>query len=412
MRTRQILTTGALVLFLVSVGLSPCAGDGDVAPGNDVFDAVNIPLDELLRTAAAEGKPLLLLFDAEGCGWCTVLQDQVFSRSDVRAELKKFVVAQYVEGHDAATPVSERFHVSGFPTTLVLDADGSEIDRVPGYAAPEAYLADLRRMLEGEDTLQSLLALGEQRSVAQIRALAAKLTHADPARGVSFCDKSLREMSDLADEDVAWLLLLRAEALANGESYEPAIETAERIVREYRETEAGKIASVQVILALVSVPPERALRFLLAAPRPEDPQAKDYLDNHAMILHLRAAEACMERQAEHHGEDAQLLNLLAWDCYRHGLNTKKAVAWGRSAVALSDRAPHILDTLAHVLFQDGEIDQAIELESEAVERATSEEGRWQYEEALAKFRAVKAVRDRRVASQAGASGKEEPPADR
>lgn len=412
MTTRKILATGALLILAASLGIAPCAGDDDQPAGESVFDSVNTPLDGLLKKAADESKPLLLLFDSEGCGWCKVLHDEVFSRSDVREELRKFVVAQYVEGHDAATPVVERFHVRGFPATLVLDAEGVEIDRVPGYKKPEAYLADLRRMLAGKDTLKSLLALGEDRSVQQTRTLAEKLAYADPKRAVALCDDVLALRDDLDDEDVAWLLLQRAEALAMNESHEQAIETAERIVREYRETKAGKFAVVQVLLALINVPPERALHFLLAAPRPEDPKAQDYLDNHAMILHLRAAEVCMKRQAERHTKDAELLNILAWESYQRGLNTKKAVGWARSAVELSKRAPHILDTLAHLLYGNGQMDEAIDLENEALERASSERERWQYEEALAKFKAVKAVRERRDAERASEPEVEEPSEER
>lgn len=412
MTIRYIFALGALLFLAASIGLAPCAGDDDQPAGESVFDSVNVPLDDLLQSSASEGKPLLLLFDSEGCGWCKVLHDEVFSRSDVREELKKFVLAQYIEGHDAATPVIERFHVSGYPTTLVLDAEGVEIDRVPGYKKPEAYVADLRRMLAGKDTLKSLLALGGNRSVQQTRTLAEKLAYADPKRAVALCDDVLAKWDDLDDEDVAWLLLQRAEALAMDESHEQAIETAERIVREYRNTEAGKFAVVQVLLALINVPPERALRFLLAAPRPEDPKAQDYLDNHAMIFHLRAAEACMERQAERHTKDAEMLNILAWESYRGGLDTKKAIEWARSAVKLSDRAPHILDTLAHLLYWNDKIDEAVALESEALERASSERERWQYEEALAKFKAVKAVRERREAQKASAPEVEDPSEER
>ena len=412
MSIRHLFVTGSLILLVASLGLAPCVGDDERPDEGSAFTAVNAPLDELLQAAVAEGKPLLLLFDSEGCGWCKVLHDEVFSRSDVREELKKFVLAQYIEGHDAAKPVSERFHVRGFPTTLVLDAEGVEIDRVPGYKKPEGYLADLQRMLAGEDTLKSLLALGEQRSVGQARTLAEKLVYSDPKEAAAFCDEVVNGRSDLAEEDTAWFLLLRAEALANDESYEQSIETAERIVREYRATKAAKLAVVQIVIALINTPPERALRLLLTAPRPEDPKAQDYLDNHAMILHLRAAEAGIERQAHRHAEDAEMLNILAWECYQRELSTKKAIEWARSAVDQSDRAPHILDTLAHLLFRENQVDEAITLESEALERASSDEERWEYEEALAKFKAVKAVRERRAASKAGASGDEATPQDK
>ncbi len=62
---------------------------------------------------------------------------------------------------------------------------------------------------------------------------------------------------------------------------------------------------------------------------------------------------------------------------------------------LSDRAPHILDTLANLLFRRGDVREAIRLEEEALAKAEDPARRIEFEESLAKWNAVKALRDLR-----------------
>ncbi len=42
-------------------------------------------------------------------------------------------------------PGADEFEVAGYPTTLVLAADGSELQRLQGFYEPAAFLAELKQ---------------------------------------------------------------------------------------------------------------------------------------------------------------------------------------------------------------------------------------------------------------------------
>ncbi|MFC1620626.1 hypothetical protein ACFL45_11880, partial [Candidatus Neomarinimicrobiota bacterium] len=50
----------------------------------------------------------------------------------------------------------KRYHITGHPTVILLRPDGSEVDRIIGFAPPEEYLPELNRILAGDNTFESL----------------------------------------------------------------------------------------------------------------------------------------------------------------------------------------------------------------------------------------------------------------
>jgi uncharacterized Ntn-hydrolase superfamily protein len=63
--------------------------------------------------------------------------------------------------------------------------------------------------------------------------------------------------------------------------------------------------------------------------------------------------------------DAGTLNGIAWACATHDLFLDEAVALARRAVALDSTNVDVLDTLAEALFRNGQVDEAITVETRA-----------------------------------------------
>ncbi|MFQ5498173.1 MAG: tetratricopeptide repeat protein [Candidatus Zixiibacteriota bacterium] len=55
------------------------------------------------------------------------------------------------------TVLAKRFHVSGYPTAVLVNADGTEIDRIVGYADPDEYIKTVDDYRNGIGTLDDLL---------------------------------------------------------------------------------------------------------------------------------------------------------------------------------------------------------------------------------------------------------------
>ncbi len=94
--------------------------------------------------AAAEGKPIALLFSTESCGWCHKMLAESADSADVRRALAE-VVGFQVDGHRERGLVA-RLGIQGFPALVLVNRKGELVRMVPGYL-PATDLATALRIL-------------------------------------------------------------------------------------------------------------------------------------------------------------------------------------------------------------------------------------------------------------------------
>ena len=104
-----------------------------------------LPLDQALARAKAQGKPVLVDFSAIWCPTCRVLHAEVFTNDQVRQAISGGYVLSRVDYESTQAPAfMKSYAVMGFPTLLVLSADGALLRRVPVVFDPVAFAASLR----------------------------------------------------------------------------------------------------------------------------------------------------------------------------------------------------------------------------------------------------------------------------
>ncbi len=115
--------------------------------------------DQALKVAAEKKLPVLVDFTgSDWCGWCIRLDKEVFSQDAFKAYAKEHLVLLKLDFPRKKLPkeqaeknqaLSERFKIRGFPTIVLVDADGREKART-GYKAggAEAYVAHLKALLK------------------------------------------------------------------------------------------------------------------------------------------------------------------------------------------------------------------------------------------------------------------------
>ncbi|NIN01281.1 MAG: tetratricopeptide repeat protein [candidate division Zixibacteria bacterium] len=54
------------------------------------------------------------------------------------------------------TVVKERYQIAGYPTVILMNSAGTEIDRIYGYAPPDEFVSTIRDYLQGKNTLDDL----------------------------------------------------------------------------------------------------------------------------------------------------------------------------------------------------------------------------------------------------------------
>ena len=112
--------------------------------------------DAALRWATAQKKLVLVDFSgSDWCGWCKELNNEVFDTDEFRAGAKdKYILLMIDTPMDKSLlnakaktqnpALVKKYAIRGFPTVLLLDADGNKVAQL-GYAAggPVPYLAKL-----------------------------------------------------------------------------------------------------------------------------------------------------------------------------------------------------------------------------------------------------------------------------
>lgn len=116
--------------------------------------------DSAKKLAAEKGFPVLADFSgSDWCGWCIKLDREVFSQTAFLDYAKKNLVLFLADFPSRAKQsdevkrqneeLSERYGVRGFPTVLLLDANGRVLART-GYreGGAEAYVDHLRQLAD------------------------------------------------------------------------------------------------------------------------------------------------------------------------------------------------------------------------------------------------------------------------
>jgi len=140
--------SGLLAVLLVTSALGPAlfagCSKGSSAPASNEIAWIH-NLDDGLKKAAEEGKPVMVDFYTEWCGWCKKLDEDTYSNARVKAKAAEFVAVKVdAEQHQAS---ASKYGVEGFPTIVFTDAKGKEIHRVTGFAPPEPFLSEMGKAL-------------------------------------------------------------------------------------------------------------------------------------------------------------------------------------------------------------------------------------------------------------------------
>ncbi len=115
-------------------------------------------VDGAFATARAENKPLFLYWGAVWCPPCNQVKATLFNRQDF-IDRSRFFIPVYIDGDSrSAQRLGARFKVSGYPTMILFNPDGTEITRLPGEVDADQYMRVLAMGMNGARPVKSTLA--------------------------------------------------------------------------------------------------------------------------------------------------------------------------------------------------------------------------------------------------------------
>lgn len=181
------------------------------SPGDWYSSTAAGGIEAAFAAAARRGDHLLIDFYARWCPPCERLREEFLEDPARRDGLAAFVLLKVDCDEASSFDLKNRYRVRSYPTLLVVDASGAELDRIEGWGGDADLLAD---RLEGLQAAAPLEALPDDASpVERARRLMAA-GQAEEAWGL--LSKSYASVADaLAQDREALLLALKIATVAS-----------------------------------------------------------------------------------------------------------------------------------------------------------------------------------------------------
>lgn len=128
------------LLFLIYQSPSLAAGDREGSIDWQEWD------QSVFTKAKQDGRHVLLYMEAVWCHWCHVMDEKTYHDPAVMAYIAKHYVPVKVD-QDRRPDLGNRYKAWGWPATVALAADGTEIVKRAGYIAPEPFLRLLKAIV-------------------------------------------------------------------------------------------------------------------------------------------------------------------------------------------------------------------------------------------------------------------------
>jgi tetratricopeptide (TPR) repeat protein len=175
------------------------------------------------------------------------LEDSTFTDPNVIALSKNMIFVRVEAKKD--TLIREKYRIAGFPTVVLINSSGDEIDRIYGYAPAEEFVSTIHDYLQGKNTLDDLTKRFE--ADPQDADLAFKL--AEKFEGRQMYDEAgtyYQKVLELDPEDekghsddalmsLAWLEIRK-------EDYAKAIDTFKYFLQKFPQSEMAQDAEVYI----------------------------------------------------------------------------------------------------------------------------------------------------------------------
>lgn len=372
---RKLLLPAGVVLLAVSCG----------APDDGPWFDGDVP--EALAEAAVSDRLVMVGFTTSWCVWCRRLETDTLADPAVRESLRAFVPVK-VDAEREGAELARKLRVDSYPTLVFLDTQGNEVDRILGYLPPDRFRTELERVRAGNTFVAGLKKLSVKPGdvEAMRRTVEGLLDRSDIEGAIARLECFRPEQTEARELCDQLMFRARAELQTlvydrTGKLYRenwPRIPAAPDLpsLEGLRQVVAGLggMSRSQQGLALREARLEDARRLLGEADL--DRLGTDALleaGRFAMANGLyEAAASVYTRWYDEAAASASVdeLNQVAWDLYLTGRSPELAIAVARQAVSRSED-PDIVDTLARLLYVNGQQQQALELAAHAVGEARS-----------------------------------------
>lgn len=304
--------------------------------------------------------------------------------------------------------MQKSYQVHAFPTLLVVDGEGAELDRHLGYLDGASLVKELERILRGERTLPALAAAAKKApdDVGAQEAYALRLLDSDAKAAEVVLAALLPKLEGKPESAVrARLAVAKAAALTGDE--DRSLELTRKVAVEFVGVAAANEALLEVVQKLAYEKRDAlaaigtVLEARKAAADKGQPLLPPGVETQLVTILVETAAEAFEKAVE--GDEAAgggaAEVALAGAMAR--LDPARAAEVGRKAVEKHPDDVRLSVVVATLLLDVGEVDAALPLAERALAKSSEDAEREYVEELVAKIKAVQALRKAREEKAAG-----------
>jgi tetratricopeptide (TPR) repeat protein len=320
-------------------------------------------LRDAINKAKVYNRKIFLDFYTTWCSTCMQLDKEVFQREIGASLSKEFVCLRMDAEAGEGKEFAAKFNVISYPTVILLDREGMEIDRILNYDDPSNFMKLVFDYAEGKGVIASIeekLATDNKNihllfSAGEKYAFRGEEIKANRYLGrvVELDAKNSKGYSDRALYTLGKFLYLRGQ-----KNYNKAILTFNELDNQFPESPLAKQTDL-----------DRAKAFLAMK------KEKDAFTSLQNYLLKNKSDT-----------KAKAYNSYAWFCYQNEFHVDDGIKVAQEGVAVNPKADFLYDTLASLYMLKGETDRAISAIRKAIETNPKEQ---YYKDQLVKFQARK-----------------------
>ena len=247
---RKELTVGPLslvsVLVLGILLMIGCGEKGDKTVVGTQEIAFVTDYDSALAVARQKGQKVLIDFYTDWCKWCKTLDTITYVDSAVIEYSKTMVFAKI--NAEVDTLIAQKYKVPGYPTLVLTNDDGTEIDRIGGYLEPVKFLETLENYLIDRETLKDYLRRAETEATMEINFIIGS-KYADRSmydEAMSYFDKVIEADPKQEDTLTADAMMSIGDIFLRDKEYEKSLDQYKKVMKAFKgsESEADAMMSI------------------------------------------------------------------------------------------------------------------------------------------------------------------------